>query len=47
MTDMRSDFELWARSEGYNLTRHTSGEGYAFAPARAAWAAWQYLMGRS
>jgi hypothetical protein len=37
----RKQFEAWARHKGWNVTRCTNSDDYAFAPARAAWDAWQ------
>jgi hypothetical protein len=41
--EQRKAFEAWARTQGWSLTRVTGSDDYAWAPARAAWAAWQEL----
>jgi len=38
---MREQFEEWAKSLDFDLTRHRNENGYVYQETEAAWLAWQ------
>lgn len=49
MNDVREAFEVWARENGWDLTRHSNvrDPGYLHAQAEDGWTAWRAATARA